>query len=183
MAEGAEVFRLRALSPTDRFNSLKTGGDAFSALKTFARAKAQRYEQANLARTYVIRDETNARTAAFITLVCSEVASKTPLLDPANEPPFPYEHYPAVKIARLMVDERYRGESRRGFGRTLVDFTLGIARTEICPAVGCRFVVVDSKRESVKFYERCGFTVVDTPSNRERAEPVMFVDLHKASAD
>jgi hypothetical protein len=39
--------------------------------------------------------------------------------------------------------------------------------------------MVDSKRNSVKFYERCGFTMLDTPENKERNEPVMYVDLSK----
>lgn len=160
---------------------MKSGHEAFAPLKKFARKDALKYENANLARTYVVRDEGQKRIAAFITLVCSEVASKVTLLNGENEPPFPYQHYPAVKIARLMVDERYRGENSRGFGTMLVDFTLGIARTEICPAIGCRFVVVDSKKESVKFYEKCGFTAVDTDTNRDRDEPVMFIDLHKAA--
>lgn len=181
MLEGEDDFRLRALSPDDKFTSIKSGHEDFAPLKAFARTKAHKYEAANLARTYVIYDGGANRVAAFITLVCSEVASKVALLNGENEPQYPYEHYPAVKIARLLVDERYRGQNSRGFGKTLVEFTLGTARTEICPAIGCRFVVVDSKRTSVKFYERCGFTVVDTESNRDRSEPVMFVDLHKAA--
>jgi len=177
--DAADEFQLRPLEPEDTFGSLKSGHEAFEPLKRFARKDAQKYEDANLARTYVIKDLGHDRVAAFITLVCSEVRSGEPLLNGAQDPAFPYEYYPAVKIARLMVDNRYRGE--RGFGRTLVDFALGIARTEICPAVGCRFVVVDAKKESVGFYEKCGFTAVDTAANKALSEPVMFVDLHKAA--
>lgn len=160
---------------------MKSGDDRFAPLKQFARQKAKAYEAANLARTYVLIDVGSSRIAAFITLVCSEVVSKEQLVN-GDGVVFPHDHYPAVKIARLLVDERYRGDNGRGFGRYLVDFALGIARNEICPAVGCRFVVVDSKRESEKFYERCGFTLVDTAANRKLPEPVMYIDLHKAAA-
>jgi hypothetical protein len=51
----------------------------------------------------------------------------------------------------------------------------------LCPAVGCRFVIVDSKKSSVGFYEKQGFTLIDTKENRGRSEPVMFIDLHKAA--
>ena len=68
---------------------------------------------------------------------------------------------------------------RIGLGKHLVDLALGIAKREVSPSVGCRFVMVDSKRNSVKFYERCGFTMLDTPENKERNEPVMYVDLSK----
>lgn len=181
MPEGDDEFRLRPLKQEDGFGSFKSGGEEFSKLKSFARSKAKKYEAANLARTYVIEDVLNGRLAAYITLVCSEVASAAPLLNADDEPEFPYEHYPAVKIARLLVDARYRGDNRRGLGSILVNFALGIARTEICPAIGCRFVVVDSKAESIKFYTRCGFTMVDTETNRIRSEPVMFIDLNKAA--
>lgn len=39
--------------------------------------------------------------------------------------------------------------------------------------------MVESKREGVEFYEKCGFTMLDTPENEQRSEPVMFVDLSK----
>lgn len=174
--EGADEFELRALQPGDSFGSIKAGDQAFNPLKQFARKHAHRYEHANLARTYVIRDLAAGRVAAFVTLVCSDVSSKNELIEAEA---YPYEHYPAVKIARLMVDARYR--DGRGFGRTLVDFALGIVRTEICPAIGCRFMVVDAKKASVKFYEKLGFTAINTPDNLARAEPVMFIDLHKTA--
>ena len=180
MAE-ADAFELRALAPGDTFSGMKSGDAAFAALSSFAKSKAHKYEAANLARTYVIYDGALTRIAAYVTLVCSEVVSSKPILQ-ADDPEFPFGHFPAVKIARLLVDKRYREKNSRGFGRTLVDFSLGIARSEICPAVGCRFVVVDAKQASVKFYEKCGFTLVDTAANRARTEPVMYIDLHKAAA-
>lgn len=181
MEDEGDDFLLRALAPTDSFGSMKGGDAAFAPLTGFAKKHSQKFERANLARTYVVYDQAAERVAAFITLACSEVASKVPLLPADADADFRYEHYPAVKIARLLVDARYRGEHSRGLGPTLVDFALGIARSEICPAVGCRFVVVDSKQSSVGFYAKQGFTLVDTDTNRGRSEPVMYIDLHKAA--
>jgi len=173
-------FLLRPLEQDDPFGSMQSGDQRFAPLKQFVQKRAKKYEQENLARTYVIEDEANNRIAAYVTLVCSEVVSKEKLLN-EDGLDFPYDHYPAVKIARLLVDARYRNPNPHGFGKYLVDLSLGIARSEICPSVGCRFVVVDAKAESVKFYEKCGFTLVDTEANRARTEPVMFIDLHKAA--
>lgn len=64
----------------------------------------------------------------------------------------------------------------------MVDFAVGTAKDVICPAVGCRFVVVDAKKQSIGFYEKCGFTLLDTDDNRSRQSPVMFLDLHKVTA-
>lgn len=176
----AEDFLLRPLRQDDAIGSIKSGDTRFSALSQFARQKAKKYELHNLARTYVVIDVAVSRVAAYVTLVCSEVASKESLVD-EDSVNFPYLHYPAIKIARLLVDKRYRGVASHGLGSLLVDFSLGIARSEVCPAVGCRFVVVDSKQESIEFYQKRGFTLVDTQDNKARPEPVMFIDLHKAA--
>jgi GNAT superfamily N-acetyltransferase len=174
---GAVDIGLRPLDPADSFTAIKGGDAAFLPLKTFARRHAKKYEEQNLARTYVLTDEATQKIVAYLTLVCSEVVSELDIVQ-ADGLDFPYNTYPAVKIARLLVDDRYR--DKRGLGRLLVNFAQGLARDEICPAVGCRFVVVESKRTSVGFYERCGFTMIDTDENRDRAEPVMYLDLHKA---
>jgi ribosomal protein S18 acetylase RimI-like enzyme len=89
---------------------------------------------------------------------------------------YAYKQYPAVKIARLLVDARQRN---LGIGESLVELALGTTKGNVCPFVGCRFVVVDSKEEAVSFYERRGFTLLDTPENKKRSEPIMFIDLYK----
>jgi predicted N-acetyltransferase YhbS len=82
-----------------------------------------------------------------------------------------------VKIARLAVDTSLRGQ---GIGAALVDFSLGVIKTQICPWVGCRFVVVDSKKTAVSFYsDECGFTILDTEENRKLDSPILFMDLYK----
>ena len=75
--------------------------------------------------------------------------------------------------SRSAVTSKYRSYK---LGRALVDFSLG--RTlEVSEVAGCRFVVVDAKRPSIGFYERCGFRMLDTEENRKRPEPIMFIDL------
>ena len=116
--------------------------------------------------------------AGYVTAVCGEIVidDGDPALIADEGLTYLYNQYPAVKIARLAIDQRVRG---RGIGEALVNLCLGLATEYIAPNVGCRFVVVDSKREAVPFYDRMGFTMLDTPANREREEPVMFVDLSK----
>lgn len=176
---GVAEFGLRPLDPTDNFSTIKSGDAKYSPLKTFVRRNAKKYEEQNLARTYVIHEDDSQKIVAYVTLVCSEVVSGEDIVV-ADGLHFPYDTYPAVKIARLLVDARYRGTPSKGLGRKLVNFAQGLAREEVCPAVGCRFVVVESKQDSIGFYEKCGFTLIDTPENRGRQEPVMYLDLHKA---
>jgi GNAT superfamily N-acetyltransferase len=113
-----------------------------------------------------------------MTLVCGEIVVEggASLLD--SEIEFPYKSYPAIKIARLAVDTNHRDQD---IGRRLVDFALGQAKFVVCPAVGCRFAVVDAKRCAVGFYSKCGFTLLDTEDNRNLDAPIMFIDLHKVA--
>ena len=114
-----------------------------------------------------------------MTLVCGEISAVpegSVLADPSVR--YPYSHFPAVKIARLAVDRRLQGLGLR-LGSRLVDLALGISKDVISPAVGCRVLVVDAKSQSVGFYERCGFRLLDTAANRGRDDRIMFVDLMK----
>lgn len=156
----------------------------FLPLKVFIQRHAKTYEAQSLARTYGAYS-TDAgsigKLLGYVTLVCGEVVIEdldAPLLA-ADGLEYNYRHYPAVKIARLAVDTRARGQN---VGTNLVDLSLAIAREEISPSVGCRFLMVDAKRDSVGFYSKLGFTLLDTPTNRERDEPVMFIDLPKLAA-
>jgi len=42
-------------------------------------------------------------------------------------------------------------------------------------------MVVDAKKKSVPFYEKRGFTLLDTEANKKLDAPVMFIDLTKIS--
>lgn len=172
-------IEIRPIKPGDRLTGLSLGNPKFAVLKTFVQRHAQTYERQSLARTYAAFNVAeNDRIAGYITLVCGEViiGDDDDALVRHEELKYLYNQYPAVKIARLAVDRRVQG---RGIGEGLVNLALGISRDSICPNVGCRFVMVDSKKEAVPFYDRVGFTTLDTPANRSREEPVMFIDLSK----
>jgi len=172
-------LELRLIKPGDRVAGFSCGDAAALPLKTFLQKQAVGYQKQNLARTYAVFDGDNGnRIAAYVTLVCGEIVLESDGVRPAHEDGITYRfsHYPAVKIARLAVDSRYRG---RGLGATLVDFSLGVAKDTVSSAVGCRFLVVDSKKSAVDFYMKRGFTLIDTDENRRRDEPILFVDLMK----
>lgn len=172
-------IEIRPIQSGDRLTGLSLGDAKFSVLKTFVQRHAKTYEDQSLARTYAAFNiAENNRIAGYVTIVCGEVVladGDGPLV--ADEGlKYLYNQYPAVKIARLAVDRRVRG---LGIGEALVNLCLGITQEYIAPNVGCRFVMVDSKRDAVNFYDRMGFTMLDTSANRERDEPVMFIDLSK----
>jgi GNAT superfamily N-acetyltransferase len=178
-AQAEPDVEIRPIRPGDTLTGLSLGDAAFAPLKAFVQRHAHAYERQSLARTYGAFDRANAdKLLGYVTLLCGEVVIQEgdEALVAEDGMQYLYRQYPAIKIARLAVDRRFRG---LGIGEALVNLSLGIAQQFICPNVGCRFVMVDSKQQSVGFYDRRGFTMLDTQDNRDREEPVMFVDLSK----
>ena len=83
----------------------------------------------------------------------------------------PYAEYPAIKIGRLAVDGKYE---RKGVGRFLLLIAIGKA-LKISEEVGCRFITVDSKRESIKFYQKHGFKLVK--KHEKQNFPTLYLDI------
>jgi GNAT superfamily N-acetyltransferase len=169
-------LEVRRIEVGDRLTGLSLGDAAFTPLKIFLQKRALEFERQSLARTYAAFQVEPRKVLGYITRVCGEVVTDAADACLIAGVDYRYKHYPAVKIARLAVDQSVQGA---GLGKYLVDLALGIAKREVSPSVGCRFVMVDSKKNSVKFYERCGFTMLDTAPNKARPEPVMYVDLSK----
>jgi ribosomal protein S18 acetylase RimI-like enzyme len=174
-------IEFRQIAPGDKLTGLSLGSSEFTSLKTYLRRDAALHHNHDLAKTYAaFLTGDQPKLVGYITLVCGQIESERAQAELGPNVQYRYDHYPAIKIARLAVDHRYGG---RGIGRDLVRLALGIILDEICPRVGCRFVVVDAKQSAVRFYDRtCGFTLLDTPENRASERPVMFLDLHKAAA-
>lgn len=165
---------LKLIEPSDKLTGLSLGGEEFVPLKTFIQKKAKDYQANSFARTYGLFHET--KLIGYITLICGEILTKTPQEVIPPDQAYDYKTFPSVKIARLAVDVRYRG---RGLGEQLVAFSVGVVRDAISPNVGCRFIVVDAKKSAIKFYERIGFTLLDTVANRASEQPVMYLDILK----
>ena len=76
---------------------------------------------------------------------------------------YPYQKYPAIKLARLAVDKNYQG---KGFGKLLMTeffmHALKMAKQE-----GGRFITVDAKNSALGFYQKYGFKSVGTQQSEE----------------
>lgn len=85
---------------------------------------------------------------------------------------YPYRKYPCIKIARLAVDERFE---RKGFGRFSVFAAIGMA-ISVTEIIGCRYLIVDSKPESINFYKKLGFKIIEKYKNNDF--PRMYLDMY-----
>lgn len=81
------------------------------------------------------------------------------------------ENYPALQVSQLAVCEK-RFKNR--IGTFLCDFCLAKAY-EFSEKVGCRFLVLNAKRDVIDFYEKYGFKLL--PKQEKRIEPVMFLNI------
>lgn len=162
---------LRKIEPGDKIARFSLGNAEYTPLKTFLKKQAKHYHQQNLTMTYVLADLEDARVFGYVSLVCSQVDLE--FKKPVDNFPF---NYPCIKIVRLAIDNELKGQK---LGTELVNWSISIAKEKIMQHVGCRFIVVDSKQSAIKFYERCGFTLLDTLSNKEANHPLLYIDLHK----
>ena len=165
--------------------SFSTGHASFAPLKNFLIKQAFDFHSGNIAKTYVavklqasddgqMVEAPDLGVLGYMTLTCSEIDIRNGYT--VEDCPYAnrYESLPAVKIARLAVDQRYRGQR---IGDKFVALAIAIASDVIAPIIGCRFVVTDAKTEAVNFYNKVGFTLLDTETNRAAETPVMFVDI------
>ncbi|MCK9566602.1 MAG: GNAT family N-acetyltransferase [Methanothrix sp.] len=82
--------------------------------------------------------------------------------------------YPCIKLARLAVDKRYAG---RGIGQYLLFWVLGKFE-KVSREIGCRYLTVDSKRESMWFYQKYDFVLAEKTINRPH--PTFYLDMYLA---
>ena len=173
MAEqSTQNLKLRLLASDDGVRNASHGDPVYLPLRHFLENDARKHHAINVSKTYVWAAE--KRVVAYITLTCSQVLldeGATP--EDAKKARFHY-HFPAVKIAKLMVDKNTR---EFGLGMKLVKLAVAVASEKVMPNVGCRFVTVDSHRTAIDFYKKCGFVMLDTDDNRKAQDPLMFFDL------
>jgi len=82
--------------------------------------------------------------------------------------------YPSIKLARLAVDKKYVG---RGLGPYMLLWVMGKFE-KISKEIGCRYLTVDSKRESMWFYQKYDFILVEKTKNRPY--PTFYLDMYLA---
>jgi GNAT superfamily N-acetyltransferase len=90
------------------------------------------------------------------------------------EPKKIVDAYPAVKIGRLATAKAWQ---KKGIGRYLIAYIAKIA-IESGAKSGVRLLIVETKPESIEFYEKCGFELTfETKREKRKINRTMFLDL------
>jgi GNAT superfamily N-acetyltransferase len=109
--------------------------------------------------------------AGYITLTFDTIGAKKVSVSDEFENKY---SYPAMKIARLAVNSRFE---RRGVGTFLLYAAIGKALS-IGESVGCRFVLLDSKKDSIGFYKKYEFKeAILKPREMKDNYTSMYFDL------
>jgi GNAT superfamily N-acetyltransferase len=167
-------FRLRPIEVKDNLSKLSLGKENYAPLKIFLRKAALNFHQHNVAKTYVLVDEeVSARVWGYITLMSSEIILNENQRPKEMYASTRYEAFPAVKIARLAIDKELQGQ---GYGKGILEWTITLVRDKIATYIGCRFLVVDAKQDSISFYKKAGFSLFNVEVSDEH--PPMFLDLY-----
>lgn len=177
MAETGNII-LRQIECNDNTSKLSLGKSEYTPLKTFLKKNAFDFHQCEIAKTYVLVDENSVsqRIWGYITLMNSEILLNEGQRPQETSNTSKYEAFPAVKIARLAIDKGLQGS---GYGAKLLNWCIGHVKLAIMPYVGCRFLVVDAKSDSVAFYQKSGFELLNIDKKYTEEHPMMFFDLYQ----
>lgn len=163
-------LKIRKLAPTDDRSKFRSGDIDLD--RFFARYAGQNQFRHHIGTTYVAVDPAGV-IRGFATVAATELSPE--VIAGSRKRRGPYQ-LPALRLARLAVDESARGA---GIGSLLVRAVLHLA-IQMADDLGCVGVVVDAKPDAVAFYEKLGFVALEVVAgelgDRPRPQP-MFLEL------
>lgn len=132
----------------DEKSNIQTFHCSNQDLDEFLKKDALQYTQENWAITRLVYDR--GQLIGYFTLAADSIEVDAIIADGVT---YPHRRYPAIKLARLAVDDRWR---RNGYGKNILLKSLIVALT-LSKYVGIKYLTVDSEPESVDFYRKYGF--------------------------
>lgn len=162
-----EIRRLREQDDRSQFGSGDDDLDRF-----FHRFAGQNQFRHHVGVTYVAVDA--QRIVGFVTVTAGQLEGDSlPVSLRRKLPGYPL---PVLRLARLAVDERARGQ---GLGKQLLRFVVDLA-ARMAKDYGCVGIVVDAKRQAIEFYGKYGFVevvAVEGVSDARPAPTPMFLAM------
>lgn len=165
------MITVRRLEPGDDRTKFQSGNIDLD--RFFSRYAGQNQFRHHVGTTYVVIEGDKA-IVGFATVAASELA--TAHLSEAKRKRLPDYPLPVLRLARLAVDQRRRGQ---GVATILLRAVFTLAHS-MATDMGCCGVVVDAKPDAVAFYEKLGFISLEVTAGHlgDRPEPLpMFLEL------
>ena len=168
-------MEIRALRESDDRSAFRSGdADLDRFLRKYAGQNQFRH---HIGITYVAVE--GARVTGYATVAPGHIEIEN--LPAAQRKKLPRYPLPVLRLARLAVDEFFRGQ---GLGRQLLRFVLQLA-LRMAEEFGCIGAVVDAKPGAVTFYRQFGFLDLDVLDGQSPARPVataMFLPVREVAA-
>jgi len=145
-------------------------------LEDFLKEDALNNQKIGISKPYLFFN--NNILVGYITLLCDTLRLEGELRDFFKSKDVNYKSLPAIKIGRLAIDNNYQ---KQGFGTEILGFTMNIALKISKEFAGCRFLIVDAKRnynakkDSIHFYKKFGFKIL---KQREKGTIPMYLDIY-----
>ena len=165
------AYTVRRLVPEDDRSEFRSGNADLD--RFFVRYAGQNQFRHHIGTTYAAVDDASA-ISGYATVVASEISPGA--IQAPSRKRLPRYPVPVLRLARLAVDERAKGQ---GVGRLLLQAVLALA-AKMAADFGCIGVVVDAKPEAVAFYEKLGFVPLEVIAGElgDRPQPLpMFLEL------
>ncbi len=152
------------LTKDDDFSNFTCGK---KSIDDFIHNEALDFQNERLGVSYVFRY--NGTIIGFVTLSMADL--KKERLAGNDRLRFGKENYPALQISQLAV---CKDLGDNDIGTFLCDYSIAEAY-KLSEKVGCRFLVLNAKKDVIRFYEKYGFKLL--PNQENRREPVMFLNI------
>ena len=92
-----------------------------------------------------------------------------------------YSSLPCILIGRVAVVRKYE---RQGIGSNILNWAVGLITNVVCNSVGCRYITVDPKTESLDLYLKSGLGFTQMEAIKPgRLETRYYINLHKLLSD
>ncbi len=152
-------------------------------LADFLEEDALNNHNAKISVTYLISEKAGKNLVGYMTVLNDSINLNADLKNFFKGKDIMYKSLPALKIGRMAVHDDYQ---KRGVGSFMIMFAINLAN-RIGKNSGCRFIVVDSKRnrnepdkDPMHFYKKKGFRVL---REREKGTTAMYLDLYLSKTD
>ena len=162
----------------NNFQEVKNFNSFERELVDFLLKDALKNQEMHISTTHLWFYKPSNELAGYITLLTDRIS-----LLPAQKEIFKkkgvnYKSLPALKIGRLCVHDKFL---RKGIGTHMVDALILLIQ-DLNKKAGCRFIVLDAKRnqdkskDAVHFYKTLGFEVY---KSREKGTISMYKDVYQ----
>jgi hypothetical protein len=141
---------------------------------------ALRSQYDHIALTWLLRDKTEGKIAAYMTLIMDAIKISITEKE-LHSLHYPFKTIPAMKIAKLAVAQSFI-EKYKGIGSFMINSAHLIARDCNDAYCACRFLTVDADIEHdsgvIAFYEKNGFLLNSELYNKNRKTVSMRKDIY-----